>query len=1073
MRPRYVKVWSCVSFVSVLLCATCGNGLAKANPKPAQERKQILQRLQEITILLLPDWRFHTGDVLGGETPNLDDSAWKTLKVGEEWDTGPAWFRRWIEIPASLNGYGLRGATLRFRVRISGENPVHLTIYFNGAQSAEGNDLGPVVLTSSAEPGQKVLIAVEAQVPGGRTALWTAQLELDAAPGRPDPRMLLEECLSAEALIEVIPEGRAEHAGILDAALHSIDWAALGRSDQKAFDQSLDQTRAKLQPLAEWLRGFAVRATGNSHIDMAWLWPWTETVEVVRNTFSSVLKLMREFPDFTFTMSSAQAYAWMEEKYPHLFEQIRQRVREGRWEPIGGMWVEPDLNMPDGESIVRQLLVGKRYFKQKFGVDIRVGWNPDSFGYNWQLPQIYKKSGVDFFVTQKLFWNDTTKFPYKLFWWEAPDGSRVLTYFPQDYGNPVEPVRVARDLAEYVPAMCYPEMMHLYGVGDHGGGPTREMLETTRRWRSPSALYPRLFFGTAQEYFDELTSKVNTLKIPIWRDELYLEYHRGVYTSQAETKKRNRRSEVLLLDAERFAALAFLFGQPYPRAEFEEAWRKVLFNQFHDILSGSGVAAVYRDAARDYAEVRRMGNQILAHSLDELTAHANTLGPGVPVVVFNPLAWSRTDTVEVEAQFPRPVSQIEVQDPARQPVLAEIVARDAATHRLKVRFLAEAVPSTGYKVFHLVPVVRPRRPASSLVARPDLLENEFLRLRVDPKTGCITSLFEKVHQLEILAPSACGNLLQAFYDKPREYDAWNIDANFEDQKWDLLEAEEVKLVESGPVRGVLRVKRKFRNSTFLQDITLYPKIPRVDVRTEADWHERHTLLKVAFPVAARSDFATFEIPFGAIPRPTTRRTPAERAKFEVPALRWADLSDSKLGLSLLNDSKYGYDAKGNVLRLSLLRSPTYPDAEADQGQHQFTYALLPHAGTWKGATTVRRGYELNYPLLPVVTTAHEGSLPPAHSFVQLEPENVVLTAVKKAEDDNGLIFRFYESAGQQTQVRLRLPPGASQAIETNLMENEQGELSLQGTELVVPVRPYEIKCLKVKFQPGSRGGGGN
>jgi alpha-mannosidase len=800
---------------------------------------------------------------------------------------------------------------------------------------------------------------------------------------------------------------------------------------------------------------------------MAWLWPWTETVEVVRNTFSSILQLMQDYSDFTFTHASAQTYAWMEEKYPALFDRIRERVREGRWEPVGGMWVEPDLNLPDGESFVRQLLVGKRYFQEKFGVDVRIGWNPDSFGYNWQLPQIYKKSGIDFFVTQKLGWNDTTRFPYKLFWWEAPDGSRVLTYFPHDYVNSTDPVRMARDLAAYSPAMGHPQMMHLYGVGDHGGGPTRRMLELARRWQAPASLYPRLSFGTAQGFFDGITLRLADLKLPVWKNELYLEYHRGTYTTQAETKKNNRRSEELFLDAEKFSSLAFLLGGSYPQEALRSGWKKVLFNQFHDILPGSSIGPVYRDAARDYAEARRLGNEILGGALDELTAHIRTEGPGVPVVVFNPLAWPRTDVVEVDVRFPGAVSDLEVRDPSGRPVLAQIVSRDAERRKFTLRFLAESVPSLGYKVFHFVPVAKARQLPSSLVARAHTIENEFLRVRVDPKSGCITSLFDKTEAREALAPSACGNLLQLFRDTPRAWDAWNIDADFENQKWDLAEAKDVKLVENGPTRALIRVTKEFQKSRFIQDVMLYPKVARVDIRMEVDWQETHALLKVAFPVAVQSGSATYEIPYGTIDRPTTRRTPEEKAKFEVPALRWADLSDATHGLSLLNDSKYGYDARDNVLRLTLLRSPTWPDPHADRGHHEFIYSLYPHAATWREAGTMRRGYELNYRLLPLVVQAHQGTLPLAHPFVEVSPENVVLTAVKKAEDDGALILRFYEFAGRDTAVHLRLPPGATRACETNLMEKDERVLPLQADEIVVPTRPYEIKSVRVQFSPGS------
>jgi alpha-mannosidase len=806
---------------------------------------------------------------------------------------------------------------------------------------------------------------------------------------------------------------------------------------------------------------------------MAWLWPWTETVEVVRNTFGTVLQLMRQYPGFIYAQSAAQDYVWMEEKYPDLFKEIQQRVKEGRWEIVGGMWVEPDLNMPSGESLVRQILVGKRYFQQKFGVDVRIGWNPDSFGYNWQLPQIYKRSGLDYFVTQKMSWNDTTKIPYKLFWWESPDGSRLLTYFPHDYVNQIQPQRISEDVAEYVPKTGLPEILHLYGIGDHGGGPTRAMLDTAGRWQNGQNIFPQLTFGTAQSFFDDVEKNMEHLKIPVWNNELYFQYHRGVMTTQSETKKRIRQSEELLLNAEKFSSLALLEGQPYPQEEFENDWKKVLFDQFHDVMPGSGIAINYVDAARDLGVVGLSGNKILSTSLKTLAARINTEGEGVPVVLFNPLSWTRTDVTEAEAQFPSsigPRSGVEVRDSAGAVLPSSVFSRDDTTHTLKIRFLAKSVPAMGYKVFHLVPVARPRSANTTLKAGAQGMENEFVSLKVDSKTGCITSLINKRDGQEALAPGACGNLLQTFVDKPKDYDAWNIDANFEDHMWDLRDAEEVKLIENTPVRAVIRVKKKFQNSTFVQDICVYPGVPRVDVNMQADWHEKHILLKVAFPVSVQSNRATYEIPFGNIQRPTTRNTPEERAMFEVPALRWGDLSDASHGFSLLNASKYGYDAKGNVIRLSLLRSPAWPDPHADEGLHDFTYALYPHAGDWKVAETERRGFELNFPLIPVTPCAHQGVLPASHSFAQIEPGNVILTAVKKAEDSAALIFRFFEFEGKTSEVHLHFPEAATQAAQVNLMEKQDAPLSLQdgGKETTVTVHPYEIVTVKVWFSSSEK-----
>jgi alpha-mannosidase len=432
--------------------------------------------------------------------------------------------------------------------------------------------------------------------------------------------------------------------------------------------------------------------------------------------------------------------------------------------------------------------------------------------------------------------------------------------------------------------------------------------------------------------------------------------------------------------------------------------------------------------------------------------------------------------VEFEAQLPQPAPQVEVVDAQgeRQPV--QLLALDPETHRAHLLVLAH-VPSLGYKTYFVRRASefagQGSNQSSALKASSDTLENEFIRVQIDPATGCMTSLFDKRSQTEALARAetdsggpkdrVCGNLLETFVDKPKQWDAWNIDADFEKQHWELSQADEVKLVESGPLRAVIRVKNHFQNSTFVRDITLYAGVPRVDVRMHADWHEKHILLKVAFPLSAHNDQATFEIPFGSIERPTTRNTPAEKAQFEVPAERWADISDGKHGFSLMNDSKYGYDAKGNVLRLSLLRSPAWPDPHADEGEHDFTYSLYPHGGSWQEAETIRRGYELNYTLVPFMAEKHEGALPPEHAFLEVEPDNVIVTAMKKAEDDGSLVVRFYEWAGKRTDVKLKLPLGAERTSETDLMERPTGNLAIEDGAVTVPTGPFEIKTIRVEF----------
>lgn len=459
-------------------------------------------------------------------------------------------------------------------------------------------------------------------------------------------------------------------------------------------------------------------------------------------------------------------------------------------------------------------------------------------------------------------------------------------------------------------------------------------------------------------------------------------------------------------------------------------------------------------------------------SLSEIAAHVNTQGEGIPVMIFNSLSWPRTEVTEAEAQLPEPARQIEVVDSAGKPAEAQLLSLDTQTHRARFLLLTNT-PSLGYQTYFVRPATSASPAHSSLKASADTLENEFIRVKVDPQTGCMTSLFDKRSGTESLAPaetdtggpktSTCGNLLQTFVDKPQKWDAWNIDADFEKQHWDLDKADEVKLIESGPLRAIIEVKNHFQNSTFVRNITLYAGVPRVDVKMQVEWHEKHILLKVAFPLSAHSDKATYEIPFGSVERPTTRNTPAEQAQFEVPAQRWADISDSKHGFSLLNDCKYGYDAKGNVLRLSLLRSPEWPDPHADEGHHEFTYSLYPHGGGWKDALTIRRGYELNYKLISLPFGKHQGTLASKHSFLQAQPDNVIVTAVKKGEDDDALVFRFYEWAGKDGEVKLQLPPGAQSASETDLMERPIANLPVENAAVTLRTKPYEIKTIKVQY----------
>ena len=1056
----------------------------------ANRLETVATTLQSLRRLPAEEWKTHPGNVPHGEAVDLDDSSWKTVGPNTKGPYEAVWYRRWIEIPKSFHGYDLTGTRIWFDFRDEANGPTTKIIYFNGRRVAMGDALEPILLFDPAKAGDKVLVAVKILQTVDLKHFSGADLRIEFSSSRPDLSHTYQEMGVVSIVGPSVGPASAKIAAELAKSADVIDLDALSRSDQPAFDASLTKAHALLEPLKPYLQQTSVRLTGNSHIDAAWLWPWTETVDVVRRTFGTALQLMDEYPEYTYTQSAAAYSEWTFEKYPSVHQQILNRVKEGRWEMVGGMWVEPDLNMPDGESLVRQLLIGKRYFKEKFGTDVRIGWNPDSFGYNWQLPQIYKRSGVDYFVTQKMTWNDANQLPMKLFWWQSPDGSRVLTYFPHDYVNDVEPLRIAADVAALQAAHPgVPEMMHLFGVGDHGGGPTRVMLQDGMHWSSPNVIFPKTKFGVAQGFFSDIEGKVDTahspvwnyktlaagnsrlpvpadgkITLPVWNDELYFEYHRGVFTTQANHKRNMRESEEQLLNAEKYSSLAWLSGLPYPGEDLTEAWKKVLFNQFHDLAAGSGIADIYLDAQRDYDFVRLEAENVTSQALHTVASQVDTRGKGVGVLVMNPLAWERTDLVSVNVQMPEPPSaQLSVVDSRGKPQPFQILSHDPNLNTYQLLSEVKNVPSLGYEVLHIAPGAS----ASPTDLKVDglTLENAALRLTVNSETGCISSIYDKDSRFESLAANACGNELIAFKDTPEDYDAWNIDADFERQFTRLDMVDSVKVVEKGPLRATIRVVRSWQKSKFVQDISIYAGLNRIDVKNEIDWHETHVLLKAAFPLAAANAEAPYEIPYGSIERPTTRSNRFEAAKFEVPALRWADLGDGTHGFSLINESKYGYDAKGNVLRISLLRSPTWPDPDADRGHHSFSYSLYPHSGDWKQALTVRRGYEFNYKLAAVPIESHTGTLPASHSFVEVKKKNVILTAIKKTEDGNGLLLRLYEWEGKAGDVELIIPSGATGATVTNLMEQPEGSpLPILGTnQITVHIHPYEIVSVRVNY----------
>jgi len=819
---------------------------------------------------------------------------------------------------------------------------------------------------------------------------------------------------------------------------------------------------------------------GHAHIDAAWLWPTEETRKVCYSTFSSVLKIMEEYPHFYFSQSSAQYYEWMEEKYPEVFKKIKKKVKEGKWDIVGGMWIESDCNLPSGESLVRQILYGKRYFLDKFGVEVKVAWLPDTFGFCWTLPQIFKKSGIDYFVTSKLNWETTLPFPYSVFWWQAPDGSKILACETVGGYNHSSLSSLKGELNFLKKHQGINHLLFIYGVGDHGGGPTKELIEEIMKFSSQKNT-PKILFSKAEDYFRDLKKLTKEGKaFPLINDELYLKTHRGTYTSQSKVKSNNRKAEILLENAEKFASIAKRYGLNYPQKEFRLIWKKLLFNQFHDILAGSSIPKVYEDSEKDYAKVFNIGEKILFSSLKQIAKNINTEGEGKSILVFNSLSWERDGLVKLKLSSLDNLKFFHILDEEGKIIPYQIIEEDK---RKVLIFLAHNVPSLGYKEYKVIPITKKedfQTDISALNNKSFLeLKNNFYKLIINKKSGLLTSIYDRLNKRELLDNSNKGGVFQIYDDFSLRESAWNI---WLGKLKELNNAEKVEIIEKGPIRYSVRIKYTYKekgknDSTLFEEIRLYSHFPIIEFKVNLDWQTPHKMLKVAFPLNLHAEEVTYNIPYGTIQRkiPTSFEADAtDRAKWEVSALKWIDYTDKEknYGVSLLSESKYGFDVKDNTIRMSLLRTPDYPDPLImglksqppqimDQGKHTFSYALYPHKANWKEANSMKKGYEFNYPLLSITESSHRGSLPKSFSFIKVYPENIILEVIKKAEDSRAFILRLYETIGQKTRGEIHFSESPSEIWETDMMEREISKLTIQGKLLKINFGAYEIKSLRI------------
>ena len=718
--------------------------------------------------------------------------------------------------------------------------------------------------------------------------------------------------------------------------------------------------------------GHLITAIGHAHIDTAWEWPLREARRKVARSWSTQLALMEQYPTQVFAASQPAQYEWMKESYPDIYARITAMVERGQWEPVGAMWVEADCNLPSGEALVRQLLFGKRFFMREFGVETRILWLPDVFGYPGNLPQLIKEAGCDYFLTQKLSWNDTNPPEHHTFWWEGIDGTRVFTHFPpaDTYNGSFSRDELEYSARNFKDGAQSNRSLYLFGFGDGGGGPTAEMIESSRALQVP--------IGSAEKFFDVAAAESRDLATV--SGELYFELHRGTYTTQGRTKWWNRRAQALLREAEMWSVAAGGGrGRSYPRGDLERLWKTVLLNQFHDILPGSSIDWVYEENTRDLSEVVVEAERMVGGALEAIAGDARD---GQRFALFNPTSHIRG-----------------------------------------------GAPACGWVVVGALPSALASALSSAGEASVSL-ENDLLRVELGGD-GVITSIWDKEAGREVL--SGPGNVLELHDDNPRRWDAWDVDIESRD--------------------SYVVVGRAFGSSMVRQSISLLPGSRVLRFETDVEWHERHKLLKVAFPVAISSREATYEIQFGHVRRPTHWGDSRARAMFEVCAQRWTDLGDGEYGVALLNDSKHGYDIHDGVMRLSLLRAPTHPDPSADQGSHRFTYALMPHTGDWREAGVIDAAEDLNSSLRVVPTNLPLGK---SRSLVEVDSPQVIVEAIKRAEDSEAVIVRLYEAWGRPCQVRIKTTVPHARVVVCDLLERERSTTSLE-----LAFRPFQIVTLKL------------
>lgn len=1009
--------------------------------------------------LALTAWHVDGEPVPVGEALKaLSDGAFEPFAPGTPW--GPPWSTSWFRLEGAVPaGWAGRRVEAVIDPGFGNDGPGFVAeglVY--DAEGAPVKGVHPlnrhVPVASPARGGEQVRLLLEAAANPAVLRDWRPTPLGDVRTAGREPlyrfdtaelAVLVEDVWHLVLDIEVL-EGLMHELDFHDPRRHEILRSLEDALDALDLHDVPGTAAAARAELAEALSRPAhtsahrVSATGHAHIDSAWLWPLRETVRKASRTFANVTALARDYPELVFSCSQAQQYAWVKEHQPVVWQRIQQAVRAGNWAPVGSMWVESDANMPGGEALARQLVHGKRFFLDELGVETEEIWLPDSFGYTAAFPQLARLAGVRWFLTQKLSWNQSNKMPHHTFWWEGIDGTRVFTHFPpvDTYNSQLDGRELAHAVRNFAEKGRATRSLVPFGWGDGGGGPTREMLERARRLRSLEGSprveieKPAAFFAAAEaEYGD---------RAPVWSGEMYLELHRATYTTQAKTKQGNRRSEHLLREAELWCTAAALRdpeGYAYPYEDLDRLWKTVLLHQFHDILPGSSIAWVHREARDTYAELREELEWIIAGAVTALTGTCaeDDRAPGV----LNASPYARREVVELTAE---------------------------ALEALPPGTVAQPLPDGGAAVAVEVPALGGAAAGASSLGEPVtaahqdgliVLDNGLLRVRVDGD-GLLSSVRDLAADREVLAPGARGNLLQLHPDHPNKWDAWDIDRHYRRKVTDLTDAESVELVERGPLRAVVRVVRAFGASRITQELRLTAGSRRLEIVTDADWHESEKVLKAAFPLDVLADRSTAEIQFGHVHRPTHANTGWDAARFEICAHRWLHVGEPGYGIALLNDSTYGHDAgrsgTDTTVRLTLLRAPHSPDPETDQGTHRFTYALLPGAAV---GDAVAEGLALNLPLRPAAQA--EPVRPPLR--VGGHP-GITVESVKLADDRSGdVVVRLYESRGGRASGTLVPGFALAGARVTDLLERPAQDAPRDGDGVAVGLRPFQILTLRL------------